>query len=123
MSEPCHVWELEHGPHIPQPHHKMQGRMAQLGPWYCASKLQPALWMKRDAAISKSDLIYTCAGNYAVINESIEVTLKGSAKWKLFVDHRPFTQVTDARHWGKPFNMAAYNLTCEIHRPCASFLN
>jgi len=37
-------------------------------------------------AISKSDIIFTCVGDDAAINETIDTALKGNAKGKLFVD-------------------------------------
>jgi len=37
-------------------------------------------------AVSKSDIIFTCVGDDAAINETIDTALKGNAKGKLFVD-------------------------------------
>jgi 3-hydroxyisobutyrate dehydrogenase-like beta-hydroxyacid dehydrogenase len=37
-------------------------------------------------AVSKSDVIFTCVGDDAAINETIDTALKGNAKGKLFVD-------------------------------------
>jgi 3-hydroxyisobutyrate dehydrogenase-like beta-hydroxyacid dehydrogenase len=36
--------------------------------------------------VSKSDIIFTCVGDDAAINETIDVALKGDTKGKLFVD-------------------------------------
>lgn len=37
-------------------------------------------------AVSKSDIIFTCVGDDAAINETIDTALKGDVKGKLFVD-------------------------------------
>lgn len=37
-------------------------------------------------AVSKSDIIFTCVGDDAAINETIDTALKGNPKGKLFVD-------------------------------------
>jgi 3-hydroxyisobutyrate dehydrogenase-like beta-hydroxyacid dehydrogenase len=37
-------------------------------------------------AVSKSDIIFTCVGDDAAINDTIDTALKGNAKGKLFVD-------------------------------------
>jgi 3-hydroxyisobutyrate dehydrogenase-like beta-hydroxyacid dehydrogenase len=39
-----------------------------------------------DEAISKADIIFTCVGDDAAINDTIDAALKGSTKGKLFVD-------------------------------------
>jgi 3-hydroxyisobutyrate dehydrogenase-like beta-hydroxyacid dehydrogenase len=39
-----------------------------------------------DDAVSKSDIIFTCVGDDAAINDTIDQALKGSPKGKLFVD-------------------------------------
>ncbi|PMD47440.1 hypothetical protein L207DRAFT_506449 [Hyaloscypha variabilis F] len=39
-----------------------------------------------DEAVSKADIIFTCVGDDAAINETIDAALKGSTKGKLFVD-------------------------------------
>lgn len=39
-----------------------------------------------DEVVSKSDIIFTCVGDDAAINETIDQALKGNAKGKLFVD-------------------------------------
>ena len=39
-----------------------------------------------DEAVSESDIIFTCVGDDAAINETIDTALKSSAKGKLFVD-------------------------------------
>lgn len=39
-----------------------------------------------DDAVSKSDIIFTCVGDDAAINETIDAALKRSTKGKLFVD-------------------------------------
>jgi 3-hydroxyisobutyrate dehydrogenase-like beta-hydroxyacid dehydrogenase len=39
-----------------------------------------------EEAVSKSDIIFTCVGDDAAINETIDSALKGSVKGKLFVD-------------------------------------
>jgi 3-hydroxyisobutyrate dehydrogenase-like beta-hydroxyacid dehydrogenase len=39
-----------------------------------------------DEAVSKADIIFTCVGDDAAINDIIDAALKGSTKGKLFVD-------------------------------------
>lgn len=39
-----------------------------------------------DEAVSKSDIIFTCVGDDAAVNEAIDTALRSSAKGKLFVD-------------------------------------
>ena len=39
-----------------------------------------------DEAVSKSDIIFTCVGDDAAINETIDAALKSNTKGKLFVD-------------------------------------
>lgn len=39
-----------------------------------------------DEAISKADIIFTCVGDDAAINDTIDTALKGATKGKLFVD-------------------------------------
>jgi 3-hydroxyisobutyrate dehydrogenase-like beta-hydroxyacid dehydrogenase len=39
-----------------------------------------------DEAVSKADIIFTCVGNDAAINDTIGTALKGNSKDKLFVD-------------------------------------
>ncbi len=39
-----------------------------------------------DEAVSKSDIIFTCVGDDAAINETIDTALEGNTKGKLFVD-------------------------------------
>jgi len=39
-----------------------------------------------DRAVSSSDIIFTCVGDDAAINETIDTALKGDVKGKLFVD-------------------------------------
>jgi 3-hydroxyisobutyrate dehydrogenase-like beta-hydroxyacid dehydrogenase len=37
-------------------------------------------------AVSKSDIIFTCVGDDAAVNETLDAALKSGAKGKLFVD-------------------------------------
>lgn len=39
-----------------------------------------------DEAVSKADIIFTCVGDDAAINNTIDTALKSNAKGKLFVD-------------------------------------
>ncbi len=39
-----------------------------------------------DDVVSRSDIIFTCVGDDAAINDTIDQALKGSPKGKLFVD-------------------------------------
>ena len=39
-----------------------------------------------EEVVSKADIIFTCVGDDAAINDTIDAALKGSAKGKLFVD-------------------------------------